>query len=454
MKDLDIWWHLRTGEWIVANLAVPYQDYFSIYGKGKPWIAYSWLFEVCAYAVHARFGLTGLVYFSVAMAIAITFVVHQLVRLARLPFVMEVALSGLALAAMSPLMSPRPWLFTILFFSTELILISRAREEGKGRLLCFLPLIFVFWVNLHIQFIYGLAVLGLLLVEAVLAKGFGRHKLPSTGTQLSPNLVSLVVAGSSLATLVSPYHVFIFRPIWEYIGQTGAFQNISELHPMLFRSPGDWIVLLLALGAVFALGWQRKWSLFPSLLLLLGVFLGFRARRDAWFLVLVAIWIMGHHLKARWPGRSLAFTKAQMFSVAVLVASALLFLSIDRQMNERNLQSVVSREFPVDAVAYVKRNKLIGPIFNTLDWGGFLIWSLPQLPVTIDGRTNLHGDQRLEALFDVWQGRPGWDANPELRNANIVIAGHGWPLTQLLRTDSGYRIAYEDRTALIFTRVR
>jgi hypothetical protein len=454
VKDLDIWWHLRTGEWIVANLAVPYQDYFSTYGNGKPWIAYSWLFEVCVYAVHTRFGLTGLVYFTVVMAILITFVVHQLVRLARLPLVMEVALSGLALTAMSPLMSPRPWLFTILFFSIELILISRAREEGKDQLLRFMPLIFIFWANLHIQFVYGLIVLGLLLVESALAAGFGRYKLPSAGKRLSPRLVMSVATASVLATLVSPYHVFIFNPIWEYVSQTGAFQNISELHPMFFRSPGDWIVLSLTLAAVFALGWQRKWSLFPSLLLILGVFLGFRAKRDAWFIVLTAIGIIGHHLRLHWPGKPYAFTTGQISTVAVLVASALLFFSIHRQINERNLQSIVAKEFPVDAVAYVTRNRLRGPIFNTLDWGGFLIWGLRELPVTIDGRTNLHGDQRLQALFDVWLGRPGWDSNPEFRSANIIIADHGRPLTWLLRSDSRYTIAYEDRTALVFTSAR
>src|SRR5436190_21749859 len=44
--DPDIWWHLRTGQWIVEHATVPTTDLFSSYGIGKPWIAYSWLFEV------------------------------------------------------------------------------------------------------------------------------------------------------------------------------------------------------------------------------------------------------------------------------------------------------------------------------------------------------------------------------------------------------------------------
>ncbi len=42
--DADIWWHLRTGQWIIEHGAIPTTDPFSSYGMGKPWTAYSWLF--------------------------------------------------------------------------------------------------------------------------------------------------------------------------------------------------------------------------------------------------------------------------------------------------------------------------------------------------------------------------------------------------------------------------
>ena len=449
ITDPDIWWHLRVGEWIVANRSVPFQDYFSAYGAGKPWFAYSWLFEVLVYAVHTRFGLTGIVWFTVAMALVITWAVHRLVRLAHLPLFAEVTLTALAVAAMKPLMSPRPWLFTILCFSVELFLISRALREGKTRGLWFLPLIFVLWVNVHVQFVYGLAILALLLFEVLLVAGLGRVGFRAPPS-LSPKLLVSVTAISCLATLVSPYHIWIFRPIWEYVVQTDTFQTIAEFHPMLFRSPQDWIVLALTLAAVFVLGWQRKWSVFPMLLLLLGVALGFRARRDTWLLVLVAIWIIGSHLRHRFPGNSFAVTKSQIVAVGTLTVLALYSFSLGRRIHEANQRSVVAHEFPLDAVAYIKQNRLPGPIFNTLDWGGFLIWSLREIPVVIDGRTNLHGDERVKKFVRAWLGYPGWDADPEFLSARLIIADHHRPLTWLLRRDSRFKIAHEDRTAVVF----
>src|SRR5690348_1413039 len=50
--DLDIWWHLRTGQWVVQHGCVPATDPFSRPGEGQPWVAYSWLFEVLVYEVY------------------------------------------------------------------------------------------------------------------------------------------------------------------------------------------------------------------------------------------------------------------------------------------------------------------------------------------------------------------------------------------------------------------
>ena len=35
ISDPDIWWHLRTGDWILAHHTVPSTDPFSSYGMGK-----------------------------------------------------------------------------------------------------------------------------------------------------------------------------------------------------------------------------------------------------------------------------------------------------------------------------------------------------------------------------------------------------------------------------------
>ena len=44
--DLDIWWHLKVGDWIVEHVAVPHTGILSRTAAGRPWVAYSWGYEV------------------------------------------------------------------------------------------------------------------------------------------------------------------------------------------------------------------------------------------------------------------------------------------------------------------------------------------------------------------------------------------------------------------------
>src|ERR1039457_1075796 len=67
--DPDVWWHLRTGEWILQYGAVPHTDPFSMFGAGKPWVAYSWLFELLIFQLFRWLGLVGLVVYTTGMVV-------------------------------------------------------------------------------------------------------------------------------------------------------------------------------------------------------------------------------------------------------------------------------------------------------------------------------------------------------------------------------------------------
>ena len=99
--DPDIWWHLRTGQWIVDHAQVPATDPFSAYGVGKPWVAYSWLFEILVYALFTKLGLMGILLFTVSMSLLIVAVLHGALRRAKLPFIVEVLFVAVAVGAMS-----------------------------------------------------------------------------------------------------------------------------------------------------------------------------------------------------------------------------------------------------------------------------------------------------------------------------------------------------------------
>ena len=46
ISESDTFWHLKTGEWIIAHGAVPRVDPFSATVVGKQWLDWEWLFQV------------------------------------------------------------------------------------------------------------------------------------------------------------------------------------------------------------------------------------------------------------------------------------------------------------------------------------------------------------------------------------------------------------------------
>lgn len=448
--DPDIWWHFRTGQWIFSHGQVPITDPFSAYGVGKPWVAYSWLFEILVYALFTKLGLMGILVFTVSMSFLIAMVLHAALRRSGLPFIAEVFFVAVALGAMSSLLSPRPWLFSILFFTAELFILFHVKRTGKMGLLLALPPLFVLWANLHIQFIYGLAVIGLFLVEILLSQ----LRSLSLYSRYRPNIpfagASFVFLACLIATLITPYHFRLYTPIFEYIGQTGAFQVVMELVSLSFRSHTDWLVIGLTIGAAFVLGWQRAWLPFPTLLLLMGTFLAFRARRDVWVLVLAAVFIICEFGRFAKSEPSFGFTKLRTICVIVSLTVAIYLIGMRRQISEQQLESVVERRFPVAAVNFVNEKNYSGPLYNHFNWGGYLIWALPRLRVSMDGRTNLHGDQRIERSMKTWSGLRGWESDPELMRARLIIGGTNDALTNLMRTDARFNLVYEDDVAAVF----
>src|SRR6266481_5337560 len=190
--DADIWWHLRTGQWIISNGWVPVQDPFSAYGMGKSWVAYSWLFELFVYGLFKNFGIGGIVAFTVLMSLCIVLAIHFAVHQAGLPFEAEVILVAVTYGSFFPMLAPRPWLFSILFFTAELYILFDVRRTGRLTSAFILPPLFALWANLHIQFIYGLAALVLFVGEGLLCRLFSFDRRNSNLQTISLGCFSLI----------------------------------------------------------------------------------------------------------------------------------------------------------------------------------------------------------------------------------------------------------------------
>jgi hypothetical protein len=459
--DPDIWWHLRVGQWVAEHRDVPANDPFSLHGLDKPWVAYSWLFEVVVYGLYRWLGLAGVIVYRAALALAVVAAFGRLVARREPRFLVATGLTALAALSLAMLFSERPWLFTILFTTLTLDAVLRVREGQAGPLVWLLPAAYVLWANLHIQFIYGLFVLGLACAAPVLDH-FLACLYPEAGWPLGEappwrtwpwRRAVLLLAACLLATMINPYYARLYQVVLEYATQPGPFRFVNELKALEFREPSDWVMLALAGGAAFSLGRRRPLRSFDVILLAAAAFCAFRARRDLWFLVLASLAVLtGFGSKVVAPGACFDLTLRRRAVLAAALAGLMALTAWARDLSAANLERKVADVFPARAAAVVAERGYPGPLFNDFNWGGYLIWSLPHRPVVLDGRTNLHGDERMVRIGNTWAGGPGWQDDPDLAAAGVVIAPADTPLAALLLLDRRFTLAHEDPVARVFVR--
>jgi hypothetical protein len=446
--DPDLWWHLRTGEWIVQTQSVPSTDPFSTAGPDKPWIAYSWLFDLLVYGIYRAWGLTGILVFRLVMTLAIVLVFQCLAARRDTHPLVAILLTGAATVALVPVLNERSWLFSILFCALTLQAVLSLREGGNAWFVWLLPFGYVLWANIHIQFVYGLFLLGLACVAPLLDRTLGWSD-PATQDWRRPLLLLVLCA---LPTLANPYGYRVYEAVWEAITQPGPAAFIDEMKAMEFRYPAEWAALLLGLAGAFALGRRGRLSCFDVLFLLAASYCAFRAKRDVWFLALAVLALVPPVVRA--PAESQKTGVLWGILGLACVAFFALCVGWSRELSESRLREEVGKEFPARAVAVVRDLARPGPVYNPFNWGGYLMWELKDRRVTIDGRCSLHGDDRILQIGEMWAGRGDWEHDPELVAAAVIIGEQNSPLVERLKSDHRFRMIQLglDDLAAVFVR--
>jgi hypothetical protein len=450
VRDPDVWWHLKVGDWIIEHSAVPHNGIFSRTALDRPWVAYSWGFEVLLSRAYHWFGLMGLGLFGVLLTLAIAYAEFWSLR----------RLSGcfweawlLAICSLYPFLfklMPRPVFVSILLYMVLLTVLLEANRSGRAKSLYWLPIIFLVWANIHIQFVYGLFVLGLFVVCQLALRWAERINVAPAALSLASlpaKPLALIFGACVVATFIGPYS---YQVVFLYSKAKYPYEIIIELQPLSFRIGNHFVQLLLTAAGFSAVAWRKKLDLFKLALMIAASFLAFRTVRDCWFVSITAAAFI-----ADFPAPE--FKRVQGESLAeggVLLATVAFFLfllSRNFGFNELSLDQTVSSQFPVDAANYMRHNPLPAPLYNDLGWGGFLIWYMPQFPVAIDGRNDLYGDE-LDRIFYKAQNGLAYKNDPYLFQSGCVLLSKAYPLATLLRFHPRFVLVYEDPIAVVYAR--
>jgi hypothetical protein len=457
VTDPDIWWHLKTGQFIAEHRSVPHTDPFSYTRTGLPWVAHEWLSEVFLYELQRAAGATGLILIFAAI-VCVTFFLLYL-RCGSVPYVAGIATLAAAWAT-APLWGVRPQILSLLLTSLWLLILERSERDPKV-LWWTLP-VTLLWVNLHAGFAVSLTLSALFLAGGLIERALGSAPQQSA-TRMRIQVWTLLL--DLLIVPINPNSLRMFIYPAETLRSAAMQKYIVEWASPNFHRPEYWLFLLLVLVTFAAICWSRV-PLRPRdlLLLLVSLYAGLGSIRLMPLFVLIAIPLICQRL-GNWPrsdSQALPYSpmlapRASLNAVILLAMAG--FVGVHIAQVVRHEPQAEMQAFPAGAVSYLQAHPVDGPIFNDYDWGGYLIWKLyPSTRVFIDGRADLYANSvsnrqddpaLLNQFAETYQFRGSWRQAIERWNIKTVLVPPGSALAVGLRSAPGWTVIYEDSRAVI-----
>jgi hypothetical protein len=452
--DNDIWWHLKVGDWILEHMAVPHTGILSRTAANRPWVAYSWGYEVLMSFAYRWGGILGIGLYGTLLTIAVALAVFWMLRRLSGRFWLSLLMAAITCWAFLFYGMPRPGYFSIALFCVVLTLLFEANRTGRIETLYWLPLIFLVWANLHIQFIYGLFLVGLLMATTVAQRVASSWGIAPQFLQ-PPSLSALPMIGifgaCAIATVIGPnfYHPYV--AVYEYSRAKFTYAVIVELQPLNFRGWGHYVELALTAFGFYAIGWRRKLDLFKLTMLTICSMVAYRTMRDAWFIAIPAAACIADSPAAE-EEREPSASWLECLGVAAAVAVLLFVIARGTGFTTREIDRAISNSYPVNAVNFLRRHPQPGPLYNNLGWGGFLMWYMPDFPVSIDGRNDLYGDELDQLFYNSQSAESSYLTDPYLNESGVVLLDASMPLAKILTADPRFQLIYQDQLAVVFAR--
>jgi hypothetical protein len=499
LGDAGIGWHIRTGQLILTNHAIPHVDPFSSSLNGHPWFAWEWLYDVTAGALDAAAGLNGVVAFA-ALLIALTFsfTLRLLVKRGT-NVVLGLILTLLAISASMIHFFARPhivtWLLAVIWFwildSHEKGFVRSVKNSvsapapmRRSQLLWLLPMTIILWVNMHGGFLVGFVLLAAYWVGAgwdYVKPVSDRFESVLAKIEAARRLKELTLAGalSALATLINPYGSNLHVHIYEYLSNRFLIDHIDE-----FQSPNFHLIaqkcfallLLLTLVGAATKSRSRTATLSEGLIIIFAAYSGLYASRNIPVSSLLLILVIGPWLsealrlrqsseigtRSRLPRYAQLLQRidaielrGHLWPLAAVLSLAWIVFHGGDVGGRRYIHAQFSeKRFPVAAADYLEQRNVTGALFAPDFWGGYLIYRFyPRAKVVIDDRHDFYGEAFLKSYLKTIHLEPGWQDFLNSHPAKFLIVPKGSALANILAESTAWHAIYSDEVAVVYAAI-
>lgn len=486
IKDLDLWLHLKMGEFIVQHGYVPPYDVLSSSFFGKPWINHEWLFQVVLHGVREGWGLDGLINMQAGLVL-LTFLMALVLVYDKDRQLLFIPILYAVLHIYWTRFTIRPDIFSIFFFIAYIFVLSTFLSRPWSVLVLFIMQ--VVWTNMHGYSLWGIVFVLIGLLAETIKR---RLPLPFEWNQVGRlsddefKRLGLIAFAVIAATFFNPLGVEgALYPIKTLMGVSGDssvfFKYISEL-----QRPISWSSLLIIddQGPYKALIMLSFISFFfnrrridISALMLWLVFLCFSlgAVRNMTYFAFAAFLVIGYNMAevsyddiVPFKFGDIRFFYMTGIAIAVLMTVQLVdfgnglagrgYYDFDAYTRKSEYYGVSLRNFSHQAAKFLIDNKIKGNFFNDFNSGAFLIGKVfPNIMVYMDGRTELRGGAFFRNYQKIWEDGDAKVFDDEVHRCRLTgvlinLANNANPdkLFKMLSEKPEWKPVYFDYDGIIF----
>jgi hypothetical protein len=490
LGDGDTGWHIRTGEWVLAQGRFPHHDLFSFSMQGQQWFAWEWLSDVLFAVVHHHFGLAGLVLLAgvVIAATAALLLRYMIWRGANL-LVAIVAMLAVCSASMVHWLA-RPHMFTWGFLLATVWLLDADRRR-RGRAVWLLVPLVALWVNVHGGFAALLVTVAIYAagtaIEELWAAWDCRREIAGSGWAAVGGWLGrlggarrymLLLAACCAATLVNPYGWQLHQHIGGYLQSDFILNNVQEFRAPDFRGESMRVfeIVLLA-GVLLAARLAARREVTAALLIVAWAHASLLSVRHVPLFMIVATPLLArelsllieqgarggngllkilHDIAEDYGGRSRAPSESGPLVVNLAGLAAIATIAV--MLSVHGSEPKWKAEFPAFRFPKLAADALGGRLagrrlLSTDQWGDYLVYRFhPALKVFIDGRSDFYAPQIRDDYLVLMNSKWGWQGALERHGFEAALLPASWALSQTLKLDPDWRLLYDDGEALYFER--
>jgi len=443
LTTADLGRHIKNGEWVVAHHfdlkssdSPVYENFYSYTEPGFPVVNHHWGSGVILFELYKLAGFSGLSVFYILLSV-LTFCAFFLVAKRESNFTVAAVLSFLLIPLIAERREIRPEVFSSLLAGIFLwALWSWRKKELAANRLYFLPVLMIFWVNLHVYFFLGLFLIGVFWLGELLPlffaklsdgefleKAYGMKKL---GTVLLLSILAALANPFGWRGLVYPLQIF------KNYGYTIVEnKSVGFVEAYGIANPNFLLVkiVLAVLAASFLLLFFVNRKNFSYAYFLFALFfgvIGWIAIRNFTLLGLFALPV----LAANFDGIFTPNEKNNLPAKENGLAVAYIFVFMFALFGNWQFVSAHSAEQGIGllpenlgAAEFLKKENIAGPIFNDYDIGGYLIFALPASEkVFVDNRPEAYPDSFFSEIYKPMQENPEVFARiDEKYNFNSIV---------------------------------